>query len=124
MVTALGMPLDQAGRLVSEVFFYATSLPAYALLASLLVRPGRRLMVLSLLLVSPQYLYWSRAFMIESTVPADRTVAAIPADVRLRGLHAPGLTGSGRRRFTPPDVHRGIHLNPPEDAYSRDVTPL
>lgn len=67
LVTTVRLPLDQAGRLVSEVFFYAALVPASALLASLRVRPAHRLLMLSLLLVSPQYLYWSRAFMIEST---------------------------------------------------------
>jgi hypothetical protein len=67
VVKCLGVPLDQSGRLVSEVFFYATLLPAYVLLGSFRVRPRHRLVFLSLLLVSPQYLYWSRTFMIEST---------------------------------------------------------
>lgn len=67
VVSVSHAPLDQAGRWVSEVFFYATLLPAYAVLGSLGVRPAHRLLLLSLLLVSPIYLYWSRAFMVEST---------------------------------------------------------
>ena len=67
VVTLLGTPLDQAGRLVSELFFYATLIPAYVLLASLQVRPRHRVVFLSLLVVSPEYLYWSRSFMMEST---------------------------------------------------------
>ena len=66
VVKAFGMPLDQGGRLVSELFFYATLVPAYALLAGFRVRPMHRLIFLVLLLLSPEYLYWSRAFMIES----------------------------------------------------------
>jgi hypothetical protein len=66
-VTLTGMPLDQAGRLVGAVLFFATAIPAYALLGSLGVRPAHRLLFLALLLVSPQYIFWSRAFMIEST---------------------------------------------------------
>src|SRR5262249_19298615 len=50
-----------------ELFFYAALIPAWVLLGSLRVRRSYRLLFLSLLLVSPQYVYWSRSFMIEST---------------------------------------------------------
>lgn len=63
----LGTPLDQTGRFVSEFFFYATLLPAYRILRNLGVRMDEILVFLALFLVSPQYLFWSRTFMIEST---------------------------------------------------------
>lgn len=63
----LSLPLNQAGRLVSLLFFYASLPPAYALLGCLNIRPAHRWLVLGLWLVSPMYLFWSRTFMIEST---------------------------------------------------------
>jgi hypothetical protein len=62
-----GMPLPAAGRLVSEVFFLATLLALVSLLGRFHVRPVHRLVFVALLLVSPEYVFWSRAFMIEST---------------------------------------------------------
>ena len=67
LVRTFATPLDQTGRFVSEVFFYGTLVPTYLLLGRLGVRPHRRLIFLSLLLVSPQYVFWSRCFLIEST---------------------------------------------------------
>ncbi len=64
---ALGIPLVQAGRLVSEVFFALTLAALYGILAEVEVRPRHRLAVLALVLASPLYLFWSRTFMIEST---------------------------------------------------------
>lgn len=63
---AFGAPLDQAGRAVSLAFFYLSFVPAWVLLGCW-VRPLERCIFLSLLLISPQYLFWSRTFMIEST---------------------------------------------------------
>lgn len=63
-----GLPLDPSGRLVSWIFFQL-SLPAFfLLLGSLGVQRAGRLLCLSLLLTSPIYLFFSRAFLIESTV--------------------------------------------------------
>lgn len=67
VVGATAMPLDQAGRLVSVVSFYAALPAAYRLLGCFGVRRDHRLLLLGLWLVSPEYLFWSRTFMIEST---------------------------------------------------------
>jgi hypothetical protein len=62
-----GLPLEPAGRLVALGFLYL-SLPAWFGLAGLLcLPPARRWLLLSLILLSPAYLYYSRSFMIEST---------------------------------------------------------
>ena len=61
------LPLDQAGRLVSVVFFLLTLIPTHSLLAALRIPGPMRLVFLSLVLVSPFYLFWSRTFLIEST---------------------------------------------------------
>ncbi|MDB6170203.1 MAG: hypothetical protein JWM88_3067 [Verrucomicrobia bacterium] len=62
-----GMPLDPAGRFVSWIYFQL-SLPAFFLvLGSLRIRASARFLCLSLLLTSPLYLFFSRAFLIEST---------------------------------------------------------
>ena len=60
-------PLNQTGRFISEIFFYLSLLIVWFLLAELNIRPVYRLVFLSLALVSPQYVFWSRTFMIEST---------------------------------------------------------
>jgi len=65
--SATGMALDQSGRATSILFLLAT-LPAVCGLAGLagLTRPGR-LLVAAAVLSSPVYLFYGRAFMIEST---------------------------------------------------------
>ena len=60
-------PLNQTGRFISEMFFCLSLLIGWFLLAELNIRPVYRLVFLSLMLVSPQYVFWSRTFMIEST---------------------------------------------------------
>jgi hypothetical protein len=65
LVHVTGLPLDQAGRLVGGFFFLLTLIPASSLLASIGLGRRLRLLVLSLLLVSPFYIFWSRAFLIE-----------------------------------------------------------
>ncbi len=67
LVTLLGTPLEQTGRLVSVAFFLLSLLPANALLRRLRLTREHRLMVLSLALVSPFYVFWSRTFLMEST---------------------------------------------------------
>ena len=63
-----GLSLDATGRLISWLFFQS-SLPAFfLLLGSIGVRRPLRLLCLSLLITSPIYLFFSRAFLIESTV--------------------------------------------------------
>jgi hypothetical protein len=68
IVTLLGTPLDQTGRFVSVAFFLLTLIPAYHILGALKITSHSRFIMLSLLLISPFYVFWSRAFMIESTV--------------------------------------------------------
>jgi hypothetical protein len=64
----LHTPLDQTGRFLSVAFFLLTLIPANYLLARMKFARDNRLVMLSLLLISPFYVYWSRAFLIESTV--------------------------------------------------------
>ena len=61
-----GIPLDQAGRLVSFSFFIATLLPLRIFLRE--VGHGRTtfLIAATLFIASPLYVFWGRAFMIES----------------------------------------------------------
>jgi hypothetical protein len=67
LVSLTGWPLDQTGRAVSQAFFLLCLWPCWVLLARLGVEPRLRLVALGLLLLSPFYLFWSRAFLIEST---------------------------------------------------------
>ena len=67
IVTVAKTPLDQTGRFVSTMFFLLTMIPANYLLVRLRFSRSMRLMILSLALASPFYIYWSRSFMVEST---------------------------------------------------------
>jgi hypothetical protein len=60
--------LDPAGRAVSIAFFLFTLIPCYLVLPALGVRREHRLLFPILLLVSPFYVFWSRTFMMETTV--------------------------------------------------------
>jgi hypothetical protein len=62
-----GIALDQAGRSVAAGFYLLTMIPIYALLRVRQVAISHALLFLCIPLISPFYLYWSRAFMIEST---------------------------------------------------------
>ncbi|MCX6945468.1 MAG: hypothetical protein NT173_12055 [Opitutales bacterium] len=62
-----GMPLDQAGRAVSLLFFYAALPAAWLLLRRLGVSAAHRWLGLALVLTCPVYQFFSRAFLIEST---------------------------------------------------------
>lgn len=63
---ATGLPLIQAGRAVSAGCFYLT-LPAVWLLLGWLGVPGpRRLLALGMLLTCPLYIFYARAFLIET----------------------------------------------------------
>ena len=62
-----GLPLEQSGRLVGIVFLIATLPALYDLLAISGLARSRRLIVLALVLTSPMYLFYARAFMIETT---------------------------------------------------------
>ncbi len=61
------IPLEQAGRLVGKFFYFAALWPIWSILGNLKIPSRRRLIFLSLYLLSPMYLYWSRCFLIEST---------------------------------------------------------
>lgn len=58
--------LAQAGRLVGAASFLFTLPPIYWLLGALRVATAHRMLFLAVLLSSPFYIFWSRAFMIET----------------------------------------------------------
>jgi hypothetical protein len=62
--------VDQAGRFVSEFFFFSSLYPLYKLLGNLKLSGRQRYLILAIYCISPQYLFWSRSFMIESTALA------------------------------------------------------
>ncbi len=62
-----GMPLDPSGKLVSVLAWLACLAPAWLLLHSLRFSRPQILLALALLLSSPLYLFWSSAFLMEST---------------------------------------------------------
>ncbi len=68
--TLFSTDIASAGRWVGEGFFLATLAALWALLGECGVRPVHRLAFLSLALVSPEYVFWSRTLMIESTATA------------------------------------------------------
>ena len=61
------MPLEQAGRLLSVLFFVATLPAVYDLLALAGLSASRRLLALALILSAPVYLFYTRTVMIETT---------------------------------------------------------
>jgi hypothetical protein len=67
LISAFGTPLEETGRFVSLVFFLLCLLPGWSILAFLGLSSSHRLVALSLFLVSPFYIFWSRTFLIEST---------------------------------------------------------
>ena len=82
-----GLALDQSGRTVSVLFLLAT-LPAVCRLAGLtgLARPGR-LLVAAAVLSSPVYLFYGRAFMIESTALCFSTWFLLSIGLAVRDLN-------------------------------------
>src|SRR5258708_29091559 len=54
--------------MASLTFFLLSLFPAYVPLGPFRLSRDNRLVILSLFLVSPFYVFWSRAFLIESTV--------------------------------------------------------
>jgi hypothetical protein len=62
-----GMALDPSGKLVSVLLWLACMAPVWILLRSLRFERSQILLTLALLLSSPLYLFWSNAFLIEST---------------------------------------------------------
>jgi hypothetical protein len=67
IVTIGQTPMDETGRAVSLLFFLLTLVPAYRILVWLRFERGHRFLALSLFVVSPFYIFWSRTFLIEST---------------------------------------------------------
>lgn len=64
---ATGWKLESAGRAVAKLFFYLSLLPLLLLGWQYGLRGAALLLPLTLFLLSPLYLFWSRQFMIEST---------------------------------------------------------
>ena len=62
-----GYGLEPTGRAVGVLFHLLTLLPASLILSAFGIVRGSRLLLLSLWLVCPFYIFWSRTFMIEST---------------------------------------------------------
>jgi len=66
LVTITGMPLIVAGRIVSVLFFCTCVLALWEILGFFRTELRGKLVIVALLLVCPIYLFWSRAFMIET----------------------------------------------------------
>jgi hypothetical protein len=60
--------LDQAGRLVSELFFLACLWPAWRIATNYRDGPSMFRLCSVVVLLSPFYVFWSRSFMMESAV--------------------------------------------------------
>jgi hypothetical protein len=67
LVRAAEIPIEQAGRLTSILFFLGTLPQLFLILRNLNIPRRGRFIFLSLFLTSPLYLFWSRTIMIEST---------------------------------------------------------
>jgi len=63
----LGLSLATSGRLVSLAFFYGTLPFVNDLIRKRVPERPKRLLLLSLVLLNPIYLFWSTTFLIEST---------------------------------------------------------
>ena len=61
-----GMPIDQSGRIVSLIFWFACLWPIWSLLGSAGLGRTPRILAMSVVYACPLYLYWARAFMIET----------------------------------------------------------
>ena len=62
-----GLHLEQAGRLVSILFFLAMLPAAFDLLGRAGLSPSRRLLALAVVLTTPVYLFYTRTVMMETT---------------------------------------------------------
>ncbi len=67
LTRATGLPIHQAGRIISLGAFYLTLPALYLLLAQLGLPPPRRLFVLACSLVCPVYIFYARAILIDPT---------------------------------------------------------
>jgi hypothetical protein len=68
VLTKVGVPLVAAGRLVSFSAFVGCLLPLWTMAQDLKVPRRTFLVVAAVYLACPLYIYWSRTFMIETTV--------------------------------------------------------
>ncbi|WP_038360124.1 glycosyltransferase family 39 protein [Bosea sp. 117] len=66
IIAWFGVPLDMAGRALSFVFFLAALWPLRILFRELRLSSESYLATAALFLASPMYLFWGRAFLIES----------------------------------------------------------
>lgn len=67
LCSVLGWDLVETGRLVSVLFFYLSLFPVFFLLKEWEVKIQHRFLFLSLIVISPIFIFWSRTFMIETT---------------------------------------------------------
>lgn len=63
-----GITLDQAGRLTSQLFFFACLWPAWRIATNWRNGPSIFRVCAVVVLLSPLYVFWSRSFMMESVV--------------------------------------------------------
>lgn len=63
---ATGMPLVESARLVSAMCFYLMLPGAWLALGLVRITAGRKAIILALILTSPIYIFYSRAFLIEA----------------------------------------------------------
>jgi hypothetical protein len=80
-------PLDEIGRAVSFAFFLATLVPVAAICRHLQLGSRVFFVFASLYLLSPQYLFWGRTFMIES-IATFFTMATLAVALPLLGSRA------------------------------------
>src|SRR5579885_2385972 len=66
LVKLFHVPIDQTGRAVTALFFYLSLFPVFFLLREIGQSREQVWPFLILMLVSPLYLFWSRAVLIES----------------------------------------------------------
>lgn len=67
VVRLTGFALEPAGRAVALGFFYAALPAIWLLLRQLRIAPAQRWLFLALVVTCPVYIFYSRAFLIEST---------------------------------------------------------
>ncbi|MBV8753935.1 MAG: phospholipid carrier-dependent glycosyltransferase [Hyphomicrobiales bacterium] len=66
LLSAAGIPLDAAGRIVSFAFFTGCLWPMYVLFRALRFERLAFLCVAIIFVLSPEYIFWARTFMIET----------------------------------------------------------
>ncbi len=65
VVLLFNTPLDQTGRFLNLLFSYLSFFPVYSILEYFVKNRSYRLIILSLILLNPTYIFWSRTFLIE-----------------------------------------------------------